>query len=164
MKCPFCHNSENRVLESRLHRDGNLIRRRRECLKCKQRFTTQETLVPTLPMVIKKDGRREPFNQEKVFSGIKAACQKRPIALACLENLVEETTRWASTLSEKEVSARDIGFKVMSQLKQVDDVAYVRFASVYKTFRDVHEFVENLDLEDDNRAENTAGSEPSVEN
>ncbi len=144
MKCPFCGHLEDRVLETREQKDGLLIRRRRECLKCRNRFTTNEGLLMSYPLVIKKDGRREDFSKEKVLKGLQAACQKRPIALAQMDSIVEGISKWLLSCSDKEISAQQIGERLMMALKSVDDVAYVRFASVYKTFKDVQEFLETL--------------------
>ena len=144
MRCPFCGHLEDRVLETRDQRDSTIIRRRRECLKCRQRFTTIETLMLQYPMVVKKDGRREDFSKEKILKGLQAACQKRPIALSQMDNIVESVSKWALSLPEKEISSHLIGEKVMLALKAIDDVAYVRFASVYRTFQDVQEFVQSI--------------------
>lgn len=144
MKCPFCGHSEDKVLDTRVQKDGG-IRRRRECLSCKSRYSTLETVVLSYPFVIKKDGRREPFNKEKLLRGLSAACQKRPVSLAQLESVVERIAAWVITRGEGEISARVIGRRIMAELKQLDDVAYVRFASVYKTFKDVQDFVEKLE-------------------
>jgi len=148
MKCPFCGHLEDRVLETREQKDGLLIRRRRECLKCRSRFTTTEALLLAYPLIIKKDGRREEFSKEKVLKGLQAACQKRPIALAQMDNMVESVAKWALSLPEKEISSQLVGERVMTYLRSIDDVAYVRFASVYKTFKDVHEFVQTLSPND----------------
>lgn len=145
MKCPFCGFLESKVLDTRLHKDGEAVRRRRECLQCRGRFTTQEGLLQQLPFVIKKDGRREPFSKDKLLKGIQAACQKRPISLAQMEQLVEKISKWILDRCEREVSSDAVGHKVMMELKNVDHVAYIRFASVYRTFKDVNEFVESLD-------------------
>jgi len=150
MKCPFCGHLEDRVLETREQKDGLLIRRRRECLKCRSRFTTTEGLLLAYPLVIKKDGRREEFSREKILKGLQAACQKRPIALAQMANIVDSIAKWALSLPEKEISSQLVGEKVMTCLRSIDDVAYVRFASVYKTFKDVHEFVQTLNPQDVN--------------
>lgn len=144
MKCPFCGHSEDRVLDTRIQKDG-AIRRRRECLECRGRYTTAETIVLNLPYIIKKDGRREPYSKEKIFRGLQAATQKRPVSLAQVEAVVERITAWVINRGESEISARLIGKKVMAELKQLDDVAYVRFASVYRTFKDVQEFVNSLE-------------------
>jgi len=145
MKCPYCNHNEDRVLDTREQREGELIRRRRECLQCKSRFSTLEALSVSFPLVIKKDGRREPYNKEKILKGLQASCQKRPIGLAQLEGVVERISNWMLHKGEKEISSQLIGKKVMNELRMLDDVAYIRFASVYRTFRDVQEFVETLD-------------------
>lgn len=144
MKCPFCGHQDDRVLDTRVQKDG-AIRRRRECLACRARFSTLETLMLNYPMIVKKDGRREPFSKEKIFKGLQAACQKRPVSQSDLEAVVEKIASWAVNRSENEISSHLIGRKVMSELKKIDDVAYVRFASVYRTFKDVQEFVETLE-------------------
>lgn len=144
MKCPFCGHNDDRVLDTRVQKEGS-IRRRRECLECKARFTTLEMLMVNFPMIIKKDGRREPFSKEKILKGLQAACQKRPISLAQLEAVVERISAWTINRGESEIASRLIGKKVMAELKQLDDVAYIRFASVYRTFKDVQEFVETLE-------------------
>lgn len=144
MKCPFCHIQNDRVLDTRVQKDGS-IRRRRECLSCKARFTTLETLVLNYPMIIKKDGRREPFMREKVLKGLQAACQKRPVSHDQLEGVVDRIAGWVLNRGENELPARVVGKKLMAELKQLDDVAYVRFASVYRQFKDVQEFVDSLE-------------------
>lgn len=143
MKCPQCDHAESRVLDTRIPRDGE-IRRRRECLECKHRFSTVETLLVHYPHVVKKDGRREPYSREKLRRGIQIACKKRPISIAEIENLVNRISRWAQSAADKELQAQNIGQAVIEELKRLDDVAYVRFASVYKHFRDINEFVESL--------------------
>lgn len=145
MKCPFCGHNEDRVLDTREQKEGGTIRRRRECLQCKSRFSTVETLSLSFPMVIKKDGRREPFNKDKILNGLQAACQKRPISLGQLDQIVDRISNWIINRGEKEFPSRLIGQKVMRELRLLDDVAYVRFASVYRTFQDVQEFVETLE-------------------
>ncbi|HWU43039.1 MAG TPA: transcriptional regulator NrdR [Bdellovibrio sp.] len=144
MKCPFCGHADDRVLDTRVQKDGS-IRRRRECLECKARFSTVETIMLAYPFIIKKDGRREPFSKDKIFKGLQAAAQKRPVSLAQLEAVVERISAWVINRGESEISSRLIGKKVMAELKQLDDVAYIRFASVYRTFKDVQEFVETLE-------------------
>ena len=144
MKCPFCGHSEDKVLDTRVQKDDG-IRRRRECLSCKSRYSTLETVIVSYPFVIKKDGRREPFNKEKLLRGLSYACNKRPVATASLDAIVERIASWVITRGEGEISARVIGRRVMNELKKLDDVAYVRFASVYKTFKDVQDFVEKLE-------------------
>jgi transcriptional repressor NrdR len=145
MKCPICGHLEDRVLDTRIGREGDSIRRRRECLKCHGRFTTLEELVQVYPLIIKKDGRREDFSRDKVLKGIQAACQKRPVSLAQMEQIVDRVAKWVLSRPEREVTAEAIGQKVIKELRLVDDVAYVRFASVYQTFKDVNEFVSRLE-------------------
>lgn len=144
MKCPQCHCMDTKVLDTRSQKNGESTKRRRQCEKCGTRFTTIEKIVINLPMVVKKDGRREPYSPEKLLGGIKAACQKRPISSSKIEQMVETVTAWVIEHSDKEIKTDTIGHIVMNQLKTVDEVAYVRFASVYKTFKDVSEFVANL--------------------
>lgn len=144
MRCPFCSHSDDRVLDTRIQKDGS-IRRRRECLECKARFTTVETLLVNYPVVVKKDGRREAFSKEKVLRGLQAACQKRPVSLETLNSIVDKIAAWVINRGDTEIPARLVGKKVMAELKLVDDVAYVRFSSVYRTFKDVQEFVDSLE-------------------
>ena len=144
MKCPFCGHAEDRVLDTRVQKDGG-IRRRRECFECKARFSTIETILLAYPFIIKKDGRREPYSKEKIFKGLQAAVQKRPVSLAQLDLAVERISSWLINRGENEISSRLIGKKVMAELKQLDETAYIRFASVYRTFKDVQEFVETLE-------------------
>lgn len=151
MKCPNCGHSHDRVLDTREQKDGQSIRRRRECLHCRSRFSTVESMTLTYPYVIKKDGRREPFAREKLLKGLQAACQKRPVGLAQLELLVDRLSLWITGLGEREIPTRMLGERVMSELRSLDDVAYVRFASVYRTFRDIQEFVETLDCPEEKR-------------
>lgn len=132
------------MLDTRTQKNGESTRRRRECEKCGNRFTTLETIVVNLPMVVKKDDRREPFSPEKLLGGIKAACQKRPISSSKIEQMVETVTAWVVEHADKEMTTDMIGHFVMEELKKVDEVAYVRFASVYKTFKDVSEFLADL--------------------
>jgi transcriptional repressor NrdR len=146
MKCPQCGHLEHRVLETRVHREEE-IRRRRECLSCKLRFTTVETHFTHYPHVIKKDGRREPFSKEKLRRGIQIACKKRPVSVGQIENMVNLISRWVQASPDKEMAANKIGQAVVKELKNLDDVAFVRFASVYKTFRDVDEFMKSLEAE-----------------
>lgn len=146
MKCPQCGHLEHRVLETRVHREEE-IRRRRECMNCKLRFSTVETLLIHYPHVIKKDGRREPFSKEKLRRGIQIACKKRPVSVGQIESLVNRISRWVQSSPDKELSALKIGQAVVKELKALDDVAYVRFASVYKSFTDVNEFLRSLEEE-----------------
>lgn len=145
MRCPYCTKTENRVIDSRLSKDGRTIRRRRECLDCRRRFTTYEKLEEVLPMVVKKDGRREPFSREKIISGIKKACQKRPVSITTIEDFVDQLELYFQELGKKEVDSKEIGERVINNLKEWDEVAYVRFASVYRQFRDINEFMAELE-------------------
>ena len=144
MKCPFCAHSENKVIDSRISKDGNAIRRRRECLGCGKRFTTYEFVEEVLPMVVKKDGRREPFDRSKIRAGIKKACEKRPISTDVIETVVDKVERSCQEFQDKEIPSSAIGEEIMRELQNLDGVAYVRFASVYREFRDVTDFVEEL--------------------
>ncbi len=145
MRCPYCTEIDNKVIDSRLSKDGRTIRRRRECLGCSRRFTTYEKLEEVLPMVIKKDGRREPFNREKIISGIRKACQKRPVSVPRMEEFVDQLEVYFQELGRKEIDSEEIGEKVITSLKEWDEVAYVRFASVYRQFRDINEFMSELE-------------------
>ena len=145
MKCPQCGHLEHRVLETR-DRDEE-IRRRRECLACRQRFSTTEAVLVYFPHVIKKDGRREPYSKEKLRRGIQIACKKRPVSVAQIENIVNRISRGVQSSPDKELAALKIGQAVVRELKTLDDVAYVRFASVYKSFKDVNEFMQSLEAE-----------------
>lgn len=145
VRCPYCNYSDSRVLDSRPAEYGHSIRRRRECSKCGRRFTTYER-VDELPMVVvKKDGRREPFDRRKLLTGLIRACQKRPVAMAVLEALVDEIERDLRGTVEMEVQGRDIGELVMERLRSIDEVAYVRFASVYREFRDLQGFMQEIE-------------------
>ncbi|HMA68048.1 MAG TPA: transcriptional regulator NrdR, partial [Desulfosalsimonadaceae bacterium] len=144
MKCPFCRENNNRVIDSRLSRDGSAIRRRRECISCKRRFTTYEYIEEIPLMLIKKDKRRELFSRDKVRAGLKKACEKREISMNVLEAFIEELERDLRESEEKEIPSSVIGEKVMLKLHELDKVAYVRFASVYRDFKDVNDFVTEL--------------------
>ena len=144
MKCPFCAHLDDKVVDSREGREGDLIRRRRECLKCGRRFTTYERIDEIPYMVVKKDGRRERFDRQKILQGLLKACEKRPVATPKLEALVEEVERFVQDSPERERSTTDIGNLMMTRLKKLDKVAYVRFASVYSDFKDVKEFMNEL--------------------
>jgi transcriptional repressor NrdR len=144
MKCPFCGHAENKVIDSRISKDGKAVRRRRECLSCGKRFTTYEYVEDILPMVVKKDGRREQFDRQKILSGIKKACEKRPISMESIDKLVENVEQSCQEMQVEEISSTLIGEKIMNELKMFDGVAYVRFASVYRQFRDVGEFMSEL--------------------
>ena len=144
MKCPYCGEVDNKVIDSRLSKDGNVIRRRRECIICSRRFTTYEHIEEIPIMIIKKDGRREIFSREKVRSGMKRACEKRNISMNIIEEFIDELERDLRETGEKEIPAAEVGEKIMSRLHELDDVAYVRFASVYREFKDVNDFVDEL--------------------
>lgn len=144
MKCPFCDALEDKVVDSRMAKEGELIRRRRECLGCKRRYTTYERVEETLPLVVKKDGRREPFDRGKIIAGLKRACEKRPISMATIEAVADHTEKRIQELGETEVSSRTIGEEVMEALRELDQVAYVRFASVYRDFKDIDQFMDEL--------------------
>jgi len=144
MKCPFCSEIDNKVIDSRLSKDGNVIRRRRECIVCTRRFTTYEHIEEVPIMIIKKDGRREVFNREKVAAGIKRACEKLDISMNIIEEFLEDLERDLKETGEKEIPSHDIGEKVMAKLHNLNDIAYVRFASVYREFKDVNDFVSEL--------------------
>ena len=144
MKCPFCKDLDNKVIDSRLSKDGDVIRRRRECLVCHRRFTTYERVDEMLPLVIKKDGTREPFDRNKIKAGLKKACEKRPISIEVIEEVTDQIERHFQDLGEKEIKSSDIGEMVMDALYHLDDVAYVRFASVYRQFKDISQFIEEV--------------------
>ena len=144
MKCPYCGEIDNKVIDSRLSKDASVIRRRRECIICSRRFTTYEHIEEIPIMIVKKDGRREVFSREKVRSGLKKACQKRNISINVIEEFIDDLERDLRETGEKELPASFIGEKIMTMLHEVDDVAYVRFASVYREFKDVNDFVSEL--------------------
>ncbi len=144
MKCPFCQSDNDRVIDSRASGDGSATRRRRECLGCKRRYTTYERVEGTTVKIIKKDGTREPFDHSKIKRGLEKACWKRPISDDQLEGIVARVENELETNFEAEVESRHLGELVMQQLRDVDEVAYVRFASVYRRFKDVHDFVSEL--------------------
>jgi len=145
MKCPFCHETDNRVIDSRLSKDGNMIRRRRECPKCGRRFTTYERVEETMPLVIKKDGRRESYDRLKIINGLKRACEKRPVSINTIEAIADRIERLLQERGEKEVPSSVIGEAAMRELRDIDQVAYVRFASVYRSFKDIDEFRAELE-------------------
>lgn len=144
MKCPFCSHLDDKVIDSREARTGDLIRRRRECLKCGRRFTTYERIDEIPYMVIKKDGRREKFERQKILQGLLKACEKRPVPVSKLETIVDQAEGFVSESSDRERTTTEIGELLMAQLKKLDKVAYVRFASVYSDFKDVKEFMDEL--------------------
>jgi transcriptional repressor NrdR len=145
MRCPYCGHLEDKVVDSREAQDGLATRRRRECLGCERRFTTYERIEEILPAVVKKDGRREPFDRKKILEGLTRACQKRPVSAAQVEGLVAAVERRVQELGEKEVPSRVVGEAVMERLRDLDQVAFVRFASVYRSFEDVGDFMSELE-------------------
>jgi transcriptional repressor NrdR len=144
MRCPYCNHADSKVVDSRASKEGDAIRRRRECLKCEKRYTTYERIEEVAQMVIKKDGRREQFDRWKLKAGLLKAVEKRPITLDQLEHLIDEVERQLFSSTEHEVSTNQIGEAVMNKLKGLDEVAYVRFASVYRQFKDLNEFMDEL--------------------
>jgi len=144
MKCPFCGYLEDKVVDSRSAGEGLAVRRRRECLKCKRRFTTYEYVEQSPLMVIKKDGRREPFDRKKILAGLLKACEKRPVSMEKIENCVEEIEKKIQNNFEREVKSSTIGEMLMEVLHELDEVAYVRFASVYRQFKDINQFMKEL--------------------
>lgn len=141
MKCPFCTSLDNKVIDSRLSKDGNVVRRRRECIECHRRFTTHERVEEILPVVIKKEGRREIFDRGKILLGVQKACSNRPVSIDAIESLVDRVERYFQDRGEKEINGKEIGEVVMNELHQLDEVAYVRFASVYRQFKDITDFM-----------------------
>jgi transcriptional repressor NrdR len=144
MRCPFCGHQEDRVVDSRGTKEGAAIRRRRECLKCKRRYTTYEQIEQTVPLIKKKDGRWEAFDRNKLMSGLRKACEKRPVSQSALDQIAEEIERECFNRNGREITAGEIGEMVMARLRDLDEVAYVRFASVYRQFKDVTQFMEEI--------------------
>lgn len=144
MKCPFCSFADSKVVDSRPDKGGSLIRRRRECESCGKRFTTYERVEENLPLVMKKDGRREPFDRQKLIAGIQKACEKRPVSVEEIERMVDRIEARIQEGGEREVPSTRIGERVMAELHAIDQVAYVRFASVYRSFKDINEFMAEL--------------------
>ena len=144
MKCPFCDELEDKVVDSRMAKEGEVIRRRRECLGCKRRYTTYERVDEILPMVVKKDGRRESFDRTKILAGLKKACEKRPISTATIEEVTDRIEKRIQEMGETEIESRIVGEELMKELHQLDQVAYVRFASVYREFKDIDQFMDEL--------------------
>jgi transcriptional repressor NrdR len=145
MTCPFCNHQQDKVIDSRESKEGDLIRRRRECLACGRRFTTYERIDEIPYMVVKKDGRREKFDRQKVLNGLLHACEKRPVSMSSLAELVDEVERRLSESTERELSTTEVGELLMDRLKSLDKIAYVRFASVYRDFQDVEAFFDELE-------------------
>lgn len=144
LKCPFCNNDESKVVDSRPTEEGYAIRRRRECNSCKKRFTTYEKIEETPLIIVKKDGNRETYNKDKILNGIIKACEKRPVSFEQMEKIIDSIERTLQNSLDKEISSKYIGELVMSRLKEIDEVAYVRFASVYRQFKDINTFVDEL--------------------
>ena len=144
MKCPFCDELEDKVVDSRMAKEGEVIRRRRECLGCKRRYTTYERVDEILPVVVKKDGRRESFDRTKILAGLKKACEKRPISTATIEAVTDRIEKRIQEMGETEIESRIVGEELMKELHQLDQVAYVRFASVYREFKDIDQFMDEL--------------------
>jgi transcriptional repressor NrdR len=144
MKCPFCGHTEDRVVDSRVGRDGEFIRRRRECLKCHRRYTTYEHIEDVLPHVVKRDGRREPFDRQKLRSSLLKAVEKRSVGVQAVDDVVAEIETYLHERAEKEISSRELGELVMEHLQKLDQVAYVRFASVYRQFKDIAQFMDEV--------------------
>jgi len=144
MKCPYCRELDNKVIDSRMTKEGNAVRRRRECLGCNHRFTTYERVEEVPLVLVKKDGRRETFDRTKVLAGMQKACEKRNISINTLEAFVDELERELQEMGEKEIPSNVVGERVMKKLHELDDVAYVRFASVYQEFKDINDFMSEL--------------------
>jgi transcriptional repressor NrdR len=145
MRCPFCAHEDSKVIDSRVSTAGDVIRRRRECESCARRFTSRERVEDVLPVVVKKGGLREPFDREKLMHGVRLACNKRPVAMDRIEKFIDELERDLVDGEAKEVQSQELGERVMRKLRELDEVAYVRFASVYRSFRDIEEFRSELD-------------------
>jgi transcriptional repressor NrdR len=145
MRCPYCANADSKVVDSRDSETGEAIRRRRECLACKRRFTTYERVEEAAPMVVKKDDRREPFDRAKIVAGLKRACEKRPVSMETIEQIANNIETAMTEQSEREVPSSAVGAAVMNELHKIDQVAYVRFASVYRQFKDIDEFMHELE-------------------
>ena len=144
MKCPFCFNDDDKVVDSRVSKDGRLTRRKRQCNVCGKRFSTLETIIVSSPLIIKKDGRRESFDRQKILSGLIKACEKRPVPYQSIEEIVQFVERWIDETNLKEIKSEDIGKFVLNKLKSLDAISYVRFASVYLSFKDINELYENV--------------------
>jgi transcriptional repressor NrdR len=144
MKCPFCAYIDTKVIDSRLGKEGNNIRRRRECVECERRFTTYERVEEMQPLVVKKDGRRQPFERMKILAGIQRACEKRPVSSEAIEKVIDRLEMSLLESGEREIESSRIGEAVMAALRDLDEVAYVRFASVYRQFKDINEFMSEL--------------------
>jgi transcriptional repressor NrdR len=144
MRCPYCSSLSNRVIDSRLSKEGDETRRRRVCDDCNRRFTTYERVAEVLPLVVKHDGRREPFDRDKIMLGLRKACEKRPVSMDSLERVVERIENWTQERGGREIPSSEIGERIMEELHELDEVAYVRFASVYRQFKDINQFMGEL--------------------
>ncbi len=151
MKCPYCGHLDNKVIDSRLNKECTITRRRRSCLSCEQRFTTYERLEVMMPMIVKKDGRREAWDRHKMVVGLEKACEKRPVSRDTIDGFVDEIEKKLQDIGGKEISAKQLGRWIMEGLSELDEVAYVRFASVYRQFKDVNEFMDELKILLDSR-------------
>ncbi|HAJ75423.1 MAG TPA: transcriptional regulator NrdR [Gammaproteobacteria bacterium] len=145
MHCPFCSAVDTKVIDSRLVSEGNHVRRRRECITCEERFTTYESAELVMPKIIKQDGIREPFNEDKLLAGLTKALEKRPVSVEKVEEAVNRIKATIRATGEREIPSRDVGEQVMKELRDLDEVAFVRFASVYRSFKDLNEFREEID-------------------
>jgi len=162
MKCPFCGHEEDKVVDSRSSREGKAIRRRRECLSCSERFTTYEYVEEIPLMVVKRDGNREPYDRQKLLKGIMTACKKRPVTIQAMEAMANEIGKEMEDLDRREIKSIEIGEKVMEKLKTIDHIAYVRFASVYRKFKDTTEFLDEVrELLDTSRRKPDSRKDPS---
>ncbi len=151
MHCPFCGAFDTKVIDSRLVSEGNHVRRRRECITCEDRFTTYESAELVMPRIIKQDGTREPFNEDKLLAGLNKALEKRPVSIEKVEEAINRIKATLRSTGEREIQSRDVGEEVMKELRDLDEVAFVRFASVYRSFKDLNEFREEIDrLSQDN--------------
>lgn len=144
MRCPYCGTLDNRVIDSRLSQAGEVTRRRRECESCGRRYTTYERVEQMTPLIIKNDGRRQPYDRNKLLAGLRRACVKRPVSAEALERLLSQVERWMADSGEQEVSSSNLGERVLVELRELDQVAYVRFASVYRDFQDLSEFLDEF--------------------
>ena len=144
MKCPFCFNYDDKVVDSRISKDGRSTKRKRQCNSCGKRFTTVETIIISSPLIIKKDGRRESFDRQKLLGGLIKACEKRPVSYRNIEEIVQSVEKWIEETNLKEIKSEDVGKHVLGKLKNTDAISYVRFASVYLSFKDINELYENV--------------------
>lgn len=160
MHCPFCGEADTKVIDSRLVADGDQVRRRRECISCKERFTTFETAELVMPRVVKQDGTRQPFDEDKLRAGLMKALEKRPVSIEQIEAAINRIKFRLRATGEREIKSLQVGEEVMAELRQLDKVAYVRFASVYRSFQDINEFREEIDRLSDPSSETANGTSP----